>query len=185
MYVYVICILYNMARRDKKCFKKFFFSVSLQKHSMSQGKLVFKNQNIDNPQHLRIFVFSFFRVFSNARVRGLIKVSDLKSYNITQTVWFQQINNRVQSKISLAEEQISFFLQCLAALHQISLPSNFVSNIIIVKSNIFLKLYIIMKNKKKRSINYYNDRNSLYSGDNGQVFFRVGQQKISIILMLI
>ena len=25
MYVYVICILYNMARRDKKCFKKFFF----------------------------------------------------------------------------------------------------------------------------------------------------------------
>lgn len=118
MYVYVICILYNMARRDKKCFKKFFFSVSLQKHSMSQGKLVFKNQNIDNPQHLRIFVFSFFRVFSNARVRGLIKVSDLKSYNITQTVWFQQINNRVQSKISLAEEQISFFstMSCSIAL---------------------------------------------------------------------
>lgn len=25
-----------------------------------------------------------------------------------------------------------------------------------------------MKNNKKRSINYYNDRNSLYSGDNGQ-----------------
>jgi len=75
MYVYVICILYNMARRDKKCLKKFFF-----------------------------FSFAVETFLSNARVRGLIKVSDLKSYNITQTVWFQQINNRVQSKISLAEE---------------------------------------------------------------------------------
>jgi len=31
MYVYVICILYNMARRDKKCFKKvFFFSFAVE-----------------------------------------------------------------------------------------------------------------------------------------------------------
>lgn len=36
-----------------------------------------------------------------------------------------------------------------------------------------------MKNKKKRSINYYNDRNSLYSGDNGQVLFELDNRKLA------